>query len=1037
MASSAARVFNIPASAPFLPVLVRTLLAGELISGFPGSQAPLELTRLTLYLPTRRAVRLARETFLLALGGQAAILPRIAAIGDIDEDELIFAQAATGDLAESALGLPDTLQLLERKLLLTQLIMQWAASPALRGAAGTPLVANTPSAALALADDLARLIDDMTTRGVGWDKLDELVPGEYDKYWELSVALLDVLRQKWPDILTERGLIEPAERRDLLIKAKTERLRHGDAPVIVAGSTGSMPATASLIATVASLPHGAVVLPGLDMVLDDTSWRGLSGDPTAPMHDGGMPAFGHPQFAMQALLTRIGMPRDGVIQLAAAQGRDRFLSEVLRPAATTEQWPARRKDQTFVTATAQALSGMTLIEAANDEEEGLAVAITLREADHEGKSAALITPDRALARRVLAALARWNVAVDDSGGDALADTPAGIFARLVADVALGDPEPVTLLALLKDPLFRLSDQEGAHAGAIAALERAVLRGPRPKPGSAGLANALASFRAARPDLHPRDPRKLVSPERLDAAETLVRKLGEARGPLESAPDKSTLADFAKRHLDCIKALAGDAAFLGPDGKQLEAALNELIDARSAQSLQLDRDDYPDFVAAALASRIVRMREQPGVRIRIFGPLEARLQNVDRIVLGGLNEASWPPETRTDAWLSRPMRLKLGLDLPERRVGLAAHDFAQALGAEEVILTRAAKVAGAPTVASRFVQRMAALADEQGWEQVKQRGEHYLGYAKLLDAPDGPANPIPRPQPNPPIEARPMQLSVTDIEHWLRDPYTIYAKHVLRLVPLDAVDTPPGAGDRGSVIHEAIGDFTKTFAAALPPDPEKELIALGEKSFAPLGDYPEARAFWWPRFKRIARWFAAWERERRPQLAAIYGEITGRLAIPFGNMTFTLTARADRIERLKDGRYAIIDYKTGAPPTEPQVRTGLSPQLTLEGAILRAGGFAELPPGSIAHVTYVRLRGGEKAGEPKEIKFDDGTPDSQSDAAKEKLTAVAAKFLVEGEPFRSLVHPMWKRQYGEYDHLARVKEWAASGGESEADFGPPS
>jgi ATP-dependent helicase/nuclease subunit B len=740
---------------------------------------------------------------------------------------------------------------------------------------------------------------------------------------------------------------------------------------------------------------------------------------------------------MQALLARIEIARDSVKQLAAAQGRERFLSETLRPAATTEQWPARRKDPTFVAATDQALSNMTLIEAATDEEEALAIAVALREADHEGKSAALITPDRALARRVLAAMARWNVAVDDSGGDALADTPAGIFARLIAQTALGGLEPIDLLALLKHPLFRLGGQENEQARAISALERAVLRGPRPKPGSAGLAHALATFRVTHADLHPRDPRKLVSPERLDAAETLVRELVEALAPLEAAAGRLTLADFAKRHLDCISALAGVSAFQGPDGKQLEAALNELIDTQSAQSLSLERSDYPDFVALALAGRIVRMREQPGVRIRIFGPLEARLQNIDRVVLGSLNEASWPPETRTDAWLSRPMRLKLGLDLPERRVGLAAHDFAQALGAKEVILTRAAKVNGAPTVASRFVQRIAALAGEARWGDTKKRGARYLAYARLLDAPDGPPKPVEQPKPDPPIEVRPTQLSVTDIEHWLRDPYTIYAKHVLRLAPLDPVDTPPGARDRGSMIHDAIGNFTKAFAAGLPTDPEKEVIALGEKSFAPLADYPDAKAFWWPRFRRIARWFSGWEQERRPQLSAVYGEIKGELAIPLGNMTFTLTARADRIERRQDGRYAIIDYKTGAPPTEPQVRTGLSPQLTLEGAILRGGGFKDVAPGSIAHITYVRLRGGEKAGEPKEIKFEEGTPDSQAETAKQKLATVAAKFLLEGEPYRSLVHPMWKKQYGEYDHLARVKEWAASGGESEVDFGPPS
>jgi len=275
------------------------------------------------------------------------------------------------------------------------------------------------------------------------------------------------------------------------------------------------------------------------------------------------------------------------------------------------------------------------------------------------------------------------------------------------------------------------------------------------------------------------------------------------------------------------------------------------------------------------------------------------------------------------------------------------------------------------------------------------------------------------------------LSVTDIENWLRDPYTIYAKYVLDLHPLEAVDTPPGAADRGSVIHEAIGNFTRRFAAALPANPEKELIAFGRQSFAHLEDYPEANAFWWPRFLRIVAWFTDWERRRRPDLTSVHAEIRGELKILLGCTTFSLSARADRIERRRDGAYAILDYKTGQPPTEPQVRTGLAPQLMLEAAILRGGGFAEIPGGSVAELTYVRLRGGEPAGEIKNIDFKDkGTPDSFADITKAKLTGVAAKFLIDGEPYRSLVHPMWQKRYGEYDHLARVKEWASSGGESE-------
>jgi len=1032
MAGSSPRIFNIPASAPFLRTLIRALLDGKLVPGFPAGDDPLELARATLYLPTQRARRLAREVFLDCMDNRSAILPRIVAIGDIDEDEIIFAQAAAGELADAALTLPAALSPLERRLLLAQLVSKWAASPELHGAEGTPLVANTPSAALSLADDLARLIDDMITREVDWKALDTLVKdnrSDLDEYWQKSLKLLNVVREQWPKILAVHRVIEAAARRDRLIEAETARLRGGDAPVIAAGSTGSMPATAKLIATIASLSHGAVVLPGLDMDLDDKTWRSLAGDGKAELHDGGMPAFGHAQFAMQALLSRIGISRSAIAQLAPAQGREAFISEALRPAATTEHWPERRAETDFAAQTERALAGITMIEADNAEEEALAIAVALREAaDDPAMTAALITPDRSLARRVLAALERWRVPVDDSGGDSLADTPAGLFARLTAEAALGGLEPVTLLALLKHPLLRLGAAEGAHARAVAALERAVLRGPRPKPLVAGLAHALTTYRAERDGLHPRDPRTLVSAADLDAAAALVGILARALAPLEKLTQANiSLVTFAARHREVLAALAGDAAFAGADGKKLETAFEELIDSEAAQGVVLAAGDYPELFETTIAGRTVRMREQPGVRIRIFGPLEARLQSIDRVVLGGLNEGTWPPETRSDPWLSRPMRLALGLDLPERRVGLAAHDFAQALGAREVIISRAAKMAGAPTVPARFVQRIAALAGES-WNAALERGATYLALARALDAPQAAPQQVARPEPKPPLAARPIRLSVTEIEHWLRDPYTIYAKHILKLVPLEAVDTPPGAADRGSVIHEAIGKFTQQFAEQIPVDAEARLIALGEDAFAYLEAFPEAKAFWWPRFRRIAHWLVGWETARRPRLAKLYGEISGTLEIPLGARVFTLSARADRIERASDGSYAVLDYKTGAPPTEPQVRTGLAPQMTLEAAILRGGGFKDVAPGNVAAMIYVRLRGSDPPGETKLVDFKDGTPDSHADHALARLTDLVRKFEDATTPYASLVHPMWTTHYGDYDHLARVKEWAASGGE---------
>lgn len=1037
------RVLTIPASAPFVPTLIRALLDGTLFEGFPAGRDPLALAGATLYLPTRRACRLARDLFLDVTGGQAVILPHIVAIGDLDEDEIAFAQAATGALAADALALPLTLDALERRMLLTQLVLKWAAGIAPDKTGEAPLVANNPASALALADDLARLMDDMTTRGVPWNRLDELVPDALDRYWQLTLEFLKIAREVWPAILAERGVIEPAARRDALIKAEAARLAvHTGGPVIAAGSTGSMPATAELMATIAKLPHGAVVLPGLDTALDAESWELIGGRRDDNGRELDPPVAGHPQLAMQALLRRIGIVREEVTVLGepAVHQRERFVSEALRPAFATDRWRELAGSE-FPPPTA--LDTLSLIEAANAEEEALAIAIALREGvETKDKTAALITPDRALTRRVHAALARWNVAVDDSGGDALADTSAGLFARLAAETALGALAPVTLLALLKHPLTLLGAAEGAHARAIAALEKAVLRGPRPRAGTAGLAQALAGLRAELAklrrkepsDLHWSDPRTDLHEGELDAAADLVERVTKALAPLEALRARP-FAEIAARHREVIAALSADEAgasmaFHGPDGAALDTAFAEIADHATDASFSVAPNEYADLFRTVIADRVVRRPGLPGVRVRIYGPLEARLQRIDRVVLGGLVEGVWPPETRADPWLSRPMRHTLGLDPPERRISLSAHDFAQALGADEVILAYPAKLAGAPTVTSRFVQRLAAVAGEERWSRVRKNGARYLAWARALDQPTE-IKRIDKPAPRPPRAARPSALSVTDIESWLRDPYTIYAKHILGLRELDPVDLAPGAADRGIFIHGALSEFTKIYASELPADPAGALIEIGTRHFAALEAYPEARAFWWPRFQRIARWFAGWERERRGQVAGLTAESQGKYDIALGERTFTLRARADRIEQLTSGSYAILDYKTGTVPTEKQVRIGISPQLTLEGAILRNGGFSDIPAGaSIADLVYVSLKGGEPAGDHKTIDFKDGDADIHADRALAKLKAVVERFEDEQQPYLPLILSMWKSRYGTYDHLARVKEWSVGGDEDE-------
>src|SRR6476469_5286901 len=463
------RVFSVPISVPFLRTVVASLLDGRLVEGFEARKEPARLADATLYLPTRRAMRVVREIFLDEMSADAVVLPRIVALGDIDEDELAFADESETLSGATPLDIPPRLGELDRRLTLARLVAAWARGPVL-----APLVVGGAASTLALASDLARLIDDMVTRGIDWNAL---------------VA--------WPGHLAEINRIEPAARRDLLIAAEARRLttqRHG--PVIAAGSTGSMPATARFLHAVASLPHGAVVLPGLDTDLDDDAWRSIGGVRDSLGKFAEHPVSNHPQYAMHALLDRFGIKRSDVDSLKppAEGGRDLLASESMRPSAQTEIWHDRLKQPDVALKITGGMKNLAVVEAPNPEMEALAIAIAMREARHLDKSAALVTPDRALARRVMAALTRWNLAFDDSGGDVLMETSSGIFARLAAEAATKGLEPPTLLALLKHPLCRLGRAGGAWKAAIEDLELAVLRGTRPPAGTAGLLREFNRFR---------------------------------------------------------------------------------------------------------------------------------------------------------------------------------------------------------------------------------------------------------------------------------------------------------------------------------------------------------------------------------------------------------------------------------------------------------------------------------------------------------------------------------------------------------------
>ena len=1039
---SEARLFTIPPGAAFLPALADALIAGRLVGDLGAD--PLALAGVTIYLPTRRAAR-ALAAILAERLGDAALLPRMVPLGEADEAELDL--AANPLLENGPDALNPSMPPLERRLILARLVQAWAETvdrKLLPIDDDVPfLVPSSPSDAVGLAADLERLMDALTVEGLPWSEIGSAVEAEYSQYFGLTLDFVRIAAEAWPRILAERGMSDPVSRARTLVLAEADRLRRDrpEDPVVVAGSTGSVPATARLIAAVASLPRGAVVLPGLDLELDQGGWDAIETGEGFSREI----AHGHPQAVLHRLMGPGGLklPRDAVTALGApdaeARARATLLSQALRPAETTDAW-ARIAAPERAGIAARGLAGLAVAEAADEREEALIAAIALRETlETPGATAALVTPDRGLATRVAAELARWGIVAEDSAGLALARSPAGRLARLAAELA-AEVHPARLITLLAHPLVRLGLTRSEVVRGAAALEIGVLRGPAPASGFEGLKRALAEARIPKPgERRPRAKRRLKQVD-WDLAEAVIERLAVAFANFP-APDERgpcNLVAVAGRHREtCDWLVAGPDEAEEPPADPSLGCLDSLFDelGLAEPGLLPGRfGDYPAFFTALARERVVPCAgAAPHPRLRILGLLEARLLTADRVVLGGLDEGVWPMKTTTDAFLNRPMRERVGLNPPERRIGQSAHDFMQALGTRDALITRSARREGSPTVPSRFLQRMRAFVGEEAWTGALRAGARFAAYATALDTmPPQPRLTQPKPKADPALFPR--SLSVTEIETLVRDPYVIFARHVLGLDPLEPVAALPGASERGTLIHDIFGTFAGKHPEDLPALAEEILFGLASNAFAQIADtYPELYAEWWPRYVRLAAAYLPWEKARRPDLSRVHPEISGKWVIPMGAETFTLRARADRIERHRDGGACIVDFKTGAPPSNKEVYAGFSPQLTLEAAMLMAGAFEGVPAGKASpDLLYLYASGGRKPLTPQPLKpprGDDRPVEAIVAEHAERLRGLVARFLTGEAAYVSRPYPKYARANGDYDHLARVLEWSL-GGEGE-------
>ncbi|WP_119303557.1 double-strand break repair protein AddB [Dongia deserti] len=1016
------RVFSIPSGVSFAETL-----AAELLRQVEGD--PLKLSEMTVLLPNRRACRTLQEAFLRQAvrpdQSSASLLPRLMPIGDLDSDDLtVLGGALFGEAAD----IPPAIGELKRRMLLARLIM---AAPARGGPrAGTIRLDQ----ATQLAAELARLLDQVETERKDLSALEGLVPESLAAHWQLTINFLDILRRAWPDILAEEGAIDPAERRNRLLDLQRAvwEAAPPQMPIIAAGSTGSIPAAADLMHTIARLPQGAVYLPGLDRAPSDEDWQAIADDPS------------HPQYGLAQLLKRFEATRDQVADVAVPnplsrselpspeagegdesrarildaprQARAEIVSAALLPAERTHGWK-ERAETLLPLAVGAAIAGVSRIDCPSEREEAQVVALALRRfiAEHEEGVAALVTPDRRLARRVAAELKRWRIEIDDSAGQPLSQTAPGAYLLALCDAAANEWAPIPLLALLKHPLAAGGRRLGSLRKSARRLDRDLLRGPRPAPGWQGLRQAIEA-RDEFSSLSDLDAEKLLKV--IDSLERATAAMADWTKPMPPVERLRAVVASAEALAATSEEIGIQRLWRGEAGEALSDFVHDALQSFSGLP-NVPAEDFTALMLELLSGIAVRPRFGRHPRLFIWGPLEARLQQADLLVLGSLNEGTWPAESAIDPWLNRPMRQGFGLPAPERKIGLSAHDFQQAMGAPKVLLTRAERVDGAPTVPSRWLLRLNAFLSCTGDGLPANAHALERRLAHMIDRPDK-VETGRRPMPKPGAARRPNKLSVTQIEAWRRNPYAIYARHILRLEALDPLDQDPNAAELGTAVHAALHEFTRTFPHALPSDALALLRAEGEAAFRPWLDRPNVWAFWQPRFQRIAAWWLKQERERRtPQLTAIATELKGTLELADVAPSFTLAARADRIDTWRDGGLTIIDYKTGTLPKKEDIELGFAPQLTLEAAMALAGAFEGIGGTQIAELAHWKLSGSRDGGTVDRVK---GNLMALAGAAIAGLIALVRDFSDDTAAYVATPDPQFAPRYDDYAHLARNIEW---------------
>jgi ATP-dependent helicase/nuclease subunit B len=946
----------IAAGKPFLATLARWTM----------NQPDMLLAKTLILLPNRRSCLELQKAYLQEADGKPLLLPRMVPIGEV---------------TEWLLDIPQPMSSLRRDILLTQLVHRYGKN------------VSMPQAA-ELGKYLSRFMDEVAREGCNFNQLSDLVPEELSAYWQQTLEFLEIVTHHWPSILEEEKAIDPVDYRNRVLLAIANQWKNTPPayPIIAAGSTGSQPATAHLLSVISQLPQGQVILSGLDVAMPMKEWNVIG--PT------------HPQYGLKQLLEKLDCKHTDIKPLTVTvESRDyasqmHCLRTIFQPPDITTSW---------ANTTLPLQDGMKNIRyftADTQFDEACMIAIALREKlEIPGKTVALITPDRNLGRLVSAQMTQFGIDIDDSSGVMLNHTPVGCFLNGVMDVVVSKAAPSPLLALLRHPFAGLGFETQECRKLSRVLEKELLRGIRIAPGIEPLLSIC---------------------KHAELTKLLVRLRDNIQPVLQHFQSKEvSFKVLLEAHITLAEALANTSDELGEQrlwrgdaGNQMAQWLAEILQQVDDFPL-IDPYAYPALLAVWMSGEMFHSKIPRHPRCHVLSPVEARLLHFDSVVLGGLNEAGWPQAITPSPWMSRPMRTDFGLPATERAIGQSAHELFMLCLSPDVLLTRAHKVEGSPTIPSRWWVRMETLIkgiDKQYFQQMSV-DEKYTQAKQYLHTPIN-IPPHGRPKPQPPLSARPRKMRVTAVDIWLRDPYMIYAQYILKLRKLEKLDKEPDASDFGTLVHKALEIFTRLAPNELSPDSLSLLIQCGQEAFNSALNRPAVVCLWWPRFESMAQWIIERELERRHSALQVLSELDGRWEWDVNGKPFILSTRIDRLEIDHNQSIAIIDYKTGALPSNSDIELGLSNQILLEGLVVLYGNVHS----SIGdHITISALEYWKLSGRYEDCDIKNIRTEGMQDV-RARLEALIQAFDNEATPYTANNDPKKMPQYNNYEHLTRYAEW---------------